>query len=154
GSSVFPVKSPTTASDRPYIGELSITLLPFSIIISRICSKGSRSEGDVPTSNCCHVPSPMTGSCSPVEGIVRFKIFSVWSSTLSIVPETLSHFSRSHGDKNGDAIPAELRTFKTCLRDINFSIAELRYETSFRFQNIIESEIWFLDFIFGFHRPV
>src|SRR6267142_3799320 len=63
--------SPTTFSELPYMGELSITLPPFSRRFFKTESNGSRSEGESPTSNVRQVPTPIAGRRSPVEGIVR-----------------------------------------------------------------------------------
>ena len=55
------ITSPATCSDGPYIGDESITRAP-SVTNSRSTSaSGGR----------CHVPRPMTGICSPEEGMGR-----------------------------------------------------------------------------------
>ena len=64
-------RSPTTPSDWPYIGELSITEPPASNSTFSTSARGARSAADGPTSKVCQVPQPTTGSASPVEGILR-----------------------------------------------------------------------------------
>src|SRR6516164_2962654 len=73
-------KSPTTASARPYIGEVSITDAPPSNSACRIARRLSRAAAlppaspTSPASNVCQVPSPITGSISPLFGIGRASI--------------------------------------------------------------------------------
>src|SRR6267142_3569459 len=69
--------SPTTFSELPYMGELSITFPPLSRRFFKTASKGSRSEDESPTSNVRQVPTPIAGKISPVEGIVRLNRGSV-----------------------------------------------------------------------------
>src|SRR5687768_17286563 len=69
-------RSPTTSSDRPYIGELSTTEPPFSNNVFNTSFRGLRSAADSETSKVCHVPRPITGNFSPVDDMVRFKMES------------------------------------------------------------------------------
>src|SRR5688572_19895418 len=62
-------RSPTTFSDRPYMGEESITVPPNRTNSRNTSRKGARSDCADPTSKVCQVPSPMTGSDSPVREI-------------------------------------------------------------------------------------
>ena len=71
------VKSPTTLSELPYIGEVSTTLPPSLFISLRTCIKGSLSCLLFSTSNVCQVPNPTTGIFSFEEGINRFTISSL-----------------------------------------------------------------------------
>src|SRR5437764_9370085 len=65
---------PTTSSARPYIGEESITL-PLSLTKSESPSPSSFSlSGFRSTSKTFQVPSPMTVSFSPEDGITRVSI--------------------------------------------------------------------------------
>ena len=64
-------RSPTTSSERPYIGEESTTEPPSSTKAPRTPSSPARALGA--TSNVCHVPRPMAGSASPVDGIGRVR---------------------------------------------------------------------------------
>src|SRR3990172_3184364 len=71
-----PARSPTTVSDRPYIGEESTTLPPSLMNSPSTWRKGPRSAAIGPTSKVCQVPSPITGSYSPVREIGLFIIVS------------------------------------------------------------------------------
>src|SRR5688572_4653828 len=62
-------RSPTTLSDRPYMGEESITVPPNRTNSRKTSRKGARSDCADPTSKVCQVPRPMTGSDSPVREI-------------------------------------------------------------------------------------
>ena len=65
------VRSPATSSERPYIGEESMTLPPAETNSRRTSTRGARADGDEPVSNVCQVPRPMTGIGSPEEGTRR-----------------------------------------------------------------------------------
>ena len=67
--------SPNTSSDRPYIGEESTSRPPNPANAASTSSSGARSASAAPTSNVCHVPSPITGTASPDDGIARVRIF-------------------------------------------------------------------------------
>src|SRR5262249_39477228 len=64
-------RSPVTASARPYIGQLSMIRPPPSRKRRNTSRSGLRAASSVPTSKARHVPSPMTGRASPVDGIGR-----------------------------------------------------------------------------------
>src|SRR5262249_18530387 len=66
--------SPITPSARPYIGEESITLLPCFTKSDSTSPSCVLFSGVRLTSNTLHVPSPMTGSFSPEEGVERVSI--------------------------------------------------------------------------------
>src|SRR5690606_27844124 len=64
-------RSPTTCSERPYIGEESTTEPPASTSRPSTSPSSARSAAFGPTSKVCHVPTPTTGSRSPLDGIGR-----------------------------------------------------------------------------------
>jgi hypothetical protein len=64
-------RSPTTPSDLPYIGELSITEPPASNSTFSTSARGCRSAGAGPTSKVCQVPQPITPSGSPLDVMAR-----------------------------------------------------------------------------------
>ena len=72
GGRICRSSSPTTSSAAPYIGDESMSVPPRSKNAFRTGASASRS-GPGPASNVREVPSPTTGSSSPVEGI-RFLI--------------------------------------------------------------------------------
>jgi len=73
-ASISASSSPVTASARPYIGELSIIRPPASKSSRSTSRSGRRAASPAPASKARHVPSPMTGIASPVEGIGRINI--------------------------------------------------------------------------------
>src|SRR3546814_4246247 len=77
-------RSPTTASERPYMGELSITLPPAWNSRRRTFSSGARAAAFDPTSKVCQVPRPTTGSFSPLLGMGR--AFIITPSAARLVP--------------------------------------------------------------------
>ena len=60
-----------TACDEPYIGEESIIRPPARKNARMTAAHSSRSSGSSPTLKVIQLPSPTTGSCSPLEGIGR-----------------------------------------------------------------------------------
>ena len=64
-------RPPITDSDDPYIGDESITRPPAARKSRITGSSVERDAGESPTSNVIHVPSPITGTRSPVDGIGR-----------------------------------------------------------------------------------
>jgi hypothetical protein len=62
--------SPAVCSERPYIGDESITLPP----PAKSAWTTSRSGASSAVSNVRHVPMPTTGSSSPVLGMERLSI--------------------------------------------------------------------------------
>src|SRR5882762_5833009 len=78
--------SPTVVSERPYIGEESITLPPASNSVRTTWTSAARSE----VSKVRQVPIPITGSCSPVLGMgrVRMPAADTGPPTTSAAPET------------------------------------------------------------------
>ena len=64
-------RSPVTCSARPYIGEESITIPPPSMNAATTAASGARAAASSPTSNVREVPIPITGNCSPLDGIGR-----------------------------------------------------------------------------------
>ena len=64
-------RSPSTSSERPYIGEVSITVPPAWVKIRSTSRSGSRSAAPPPTSNVFDEPMPMTGTVSSVPGMRR-----------------------------------------------------------------------------------
>ena len=64
--------SPTVVSERPYMGEESIAFPPASSSVRTTSTSAARSE----VSNVRQVPMPITGSSSPLRGIVRLRICS------------------------------------------------------------------------------
>src|SRR5262249_43820855 len=68
------VISPTTSSERPYMGEESTSLPPSWTKQDRTSSRGRRFASVGWTSKVCQVPRPMTGSFSPEDGIGRVSI--------------------------------------------------------------------------------
>jgi hypothetical protein len=62
------------SSERPYIGDESTSRPPSSTKAPRTSSRGARAVGLEPTSKVCQVPSPTTGTVSPVEGIRRVRM--------------------------------------------------------------------------------
>src|SRR5882672_5906651 len=68
------MRSPDTASARPYMGELSSSAPPAPVRMLSTSVSGCRSELPPPTSKTPDVLRPMTGISSPVEGILRLSI--------------------------------------------------------------------------------
>src|SRR5437763_4922950 len=68
------VSWPIASSARPYIGDESITRPPSFTNIDRTSSSCRQTSEVRSTSNALHVPSPITGSFSPEEGMVRVNI--------------------------------------------------------------------------------
>src|SRR5581483_5365016 len=64
-------RSPTTSSEWPYFGELSIIDAPPSTSARSTARNGARSRSASPTSKLCQVPRPITGSSSPLLGMRR-----------------------------------------------------------------------------------
>src|SRR5688572_22924133 len=64
-------RSPSTSSERPYIGEVSITAPPAWVKSRSTSRSGSRSAASPPTSNVFDEPMPMTGTVSSVRGMRR-----------------------------------------------------------------------------------
>jgi hypothetical protein len=62
---------PITFSDRPYIGELSITFPPASTNARNTFLIGDNSFSESPTSKVIHEPNPIAGINSPEAGIFR-----------------------------------------------------------------------------------
>ena len=60
---------PITFWDEPYMGEESIRRPPESKKARITCAQASRAIGSLPTLKVIQLPSPTTGSSSPVEGI-------------------------------------------------------------------------------------
>jgi len=81
----FVRRSPMTCSARPYIGDESTTRPPSFTNVRRTSAKGADCAGS--TSNVCHVPSPITGSFSPEEGIGRMIGLSEGCCAFAIVRE-------------------------------------------------------------------
>src|SRR6266568_4742450 len=62
---------PVTASEEPYIGELSMTRPPFSTKTLSVSLARASSFASPATSNTCQVPRPTAGISSPVLGMRR-----------------------------------------------------------------------------------
>ena len=67
-------KSPITSSERPYMGDESITRAPSFTNAERVSSSCLIATDAGSMSNVCQVPSPITGSFSPNDGIARISI--------------------------------------------------------------------------------
>src|SRR5262245_15854080 len=65
------VRSPTTDSAVPYIGDESITRPPRATKRSSTLLRGARSAAESPTSKVRHVPRPTAGIASPLRGMRR-----------------------------------------------------------------------------------
>src|SRR6266542_3292036 len=65
---------PITSCEEPYIGEESIRRPPSWKKARTTSAQESRATGSSPTLNVIQLPSPTTGSLSPVEGIGRMRI--------------------------------------------------------------------------------
>src|SRR6266540_2794512 len=65
---------PITSCEEPYIGEESIRRPPSRKKARTTSAHESRATGSSPTLNVIQLPSPTTGSLSPVEGIGRVRI--------------------------------------------------------------------------------
>src|SRR5580693_9148565 len=80
-------RSPVTASARPYIGEVSIIRPSSSSSRFSTWRNGRLPVSSEPTSKARHVPRPMTGIGSPVDGTGRVIIAA--ADTWSVHPEFL-----------------------------------------------------------------
>ena len=58
-----------TSCDDPYIGDESMTRPPAAKKLRMTSAQLSRATRSLPTLNVIQLPSPMTGSASPLEGI-------------------------------------------------------------------------------------
>src|SRR6266852_1514037 len=70
----FATRLPITSSDRPYMGDESITRAPSFTNSKRTSSSCFSLSGLRSTSNTFQVPRPITGSFSPDDGIARVSI--------------------------------------------------------------------------------
>jgi hypothetical protein len=70
-SSSSAIRSPSTCSERPYIGEVSITEPPAPAKSCSTSRSGARCPGSLPTSKVFDDPMPMTGRASSLPGILR-----------------------------------------------------------------------------------
>src|SRR6516164_7816744 len=65
---------PITASEEPYMGEESIRVPPRSKNVCTTRAQSERCLSSLPTLKVSHVPRPMAGIFSPVEGIARVRM--------------------------------------------------------------------------------
>ena len=72
---------PITSCEEPYIGEESIRRPPSWKKARMTSAHESRPAASSPTLNVIQLPSPMSGSFSPVEGIGRVRSGPGWAAS-------------------------------------------------------------------------